>query len=84
MTGGGDAGVMSMSLKVRDPSVLAETEEGLRDDQHQVSSQRISQADSGAYACQFETTVVVRPTLPGAPMTPGKTQTATNAPSAAR
>lgn len=85
MTGGGDAGVLSMSLKVRDPAVLAETETGLRDDHHQVSSQRVSQADNGAaYACQFETTVVVRPAASVAPTAPGKTPATVPAPVAAR
>jgi hypothetical protein len=61
----GNRGLISMSIRVRDPEIIADLENSLRDKRHQVSSKRISQATSNqAYAVQFETSVVVTPASP--------------------
>ncbi|MEZ6120845.1 MAG: hypothetical protein R3C28_30300 [Pirellulaceae bacterium] len=50
-----------MSVRVADPTVLANFEANLRDDNHSVSSKRITEsASTGDYAFQFETNVVIR------------------------
>jgi hypothetical protein len=47
---------------VQDPAIIAELEQRLRDDTHQVSSQRISQSDPNQdFSTQFETSLVVTP-----------------------
>jgi len=67
MTAGGASGVVGMSLKVKEPAVLAKMEEALRDARHQVSSQRISQGEGdGDYPCQFEASMLVKPAAPAA------------------
>jgi hypothetical protein len=59
----GTRGLISMSVRVRDPALIADLENSLRDPVHQVSSQRISQSGGGnEFACQFETSVIVTPT----------------------
>jgi hypothetical protein len=56
-----------MSLKVKEPSVLAKMEELLRDARHQISSQRISQGEGDEdYPCQFEASMLVKPAAPAA------------------
>jgi hypothetical protein len=58
----GSRGLISMSVRTRNPEIIAEIENGIRDKSHQVSSQRISQSQAtGEFACQFETSVVVTP-----------------------
>lgn len=67
MTAGGASGVVGMSLKVKEPSVLAKMEELLRDSRHQISSQRISQGEGDEdYPCQFEASMLVKPAAPAA------------------
>jgi hypothetical protein len=58
----GGRGVVSMSVRVQDPAIIAELEQRLRDDTHQVSSQRISQSDPNQdFSTQFETSLVITP-----------------------
>jgi Tfp pilus assembly PilM family ATPase len=58
----GSRGVISMSVRVPDPAIVAQLEQKLRDDRHQVSSQRISQSESKQeFSTQFETTLTVAP-----------------------
>ncbi|MDG2380606.1 MAG: hypothetical protein P8N76_02950 [Pirellulaceae bacterium] len=55
-------GVVSMSVRVKDPAIIGQMESTLRDQAHQVTSRRISQAsDKRAFPCQFETSISVRP-----------------------
>jgi hypothetical protein len=55
-------GLISMSVRVQDPSIVARLEEQLRDATHQVSSQRISQSDPNErFSTQFETRLVITP-----------------------
>ncbi len=55
-------GVVSMSVRVKDPALIGQMESTLRDQSHQVASRRISQAtDERAFPCQFETSISVRP-----------------------
>ncbi|MCA9199868.1 MAG: hypothetical protein KDA87_20150 [Planctomycetales bacterium] len=57
----GNNGAVVMSVRVADPTVLANFEANLRDDHHSVSSKRITEsASTGDYAFQFETNVVIR------------------------
>ncbi|MCA9168685.1 MAG: hypothetical protein KDB23_13515 [Planctomycetales bacterium] len=59
---GNGRGVISMSVKVKNQSLIAPLEDGLRDEQHSVSSQRISQSSGGDdLSCQFETSVLITP-----------------------
>ncbi len=59
----GSRGLISMSVRVRDPEIIADLETSLRDATHQVSSQRISQSgDEQSFSVQFETSVLVTPT----------------------
>jgi hypothetical protein len=72
----GARGIISMSVRVRHPSIVEQLEQQLRDASHQVSSQRISQSGSDqAYPTQFETSLVL--------MSPTPTRIATS-PSAQR
>lgn len=55
-------GMLTMSVEVSDPAVIANLEHELRDGRHQVSSQRISPAGSGEQSSfRFETRVKVLP-----------------------
>lgn len=58
----GNRGLISMTVRVREPEIVATLENQIRDDRHQVSSQRISQSSAEeGLAVQFETRVVVTP-----------------------
>jgi hypothetical protein len=58
----GSRGLLSMGVRVRDPAIIAEVEKNVRDEAHQVSSQRISQSGNlDDFSCQFETTAVITP-----------------------
>ena len=73
----GSRGLISMSVRVHDPALIANLENNLRDAKHQVSSQRISQSGGeNDLVCQFETSVIVTP-LKAAP--PAKVATAPSA-----
>ncbi len=72
--------IITMSVRVQDPSIIARLEQDLRNEAHQVSSQRISQSDPNQeFSTQFETSVIVTPPtlVPPAQSTP-------NSPSAPR
>ena len=61
----GSRGIISMSVRVQDPAIIAQLEQDLRDESHQVSSQRISQSDSNQeFSTQFETSLIVTPPCP--------------------
>jgi hypothetical protein len=58
----GGESVISMSVRVNDPSTISRLEAGLRDEFHRVSSQRIAHSSNrAAFPFQFDTTVRVRP-----------------------
>ncbi len=72
----GGNGMVSMSVRVTTPEIVGQLESKLRDDSHQVSSKRISQAEGRqAFPCQFETNVVVKP-RPEVTPAPADTQAA--------
>lgn len=61
MPGNGPTGTITMGVRVRDPSIVAELESALRDPYRQIRSKRITQADQDqAFPCQFDTTIVLR------------------------
>lgn len=58
----GGESVISMSVRVNDPSTISRLEASLRDEFHRVSSQRIAHSSSRpSFPFQFDTTVRVRP-----------------------
>ncbi|MCA9262259.1 MAG: hypothetical protein KDA60_00360 [Planctomycetales bacterium] len=57
----GSGGIISLDVRVKDPAVLGQLEDSVRDERHSIHSQRVTEQESNeAWPWKFESTIVVK------------------------